>query len=654
MTVVLFFCAIGISMISQFPRIALAQMEVIPARPDLNFTRMCRFIDAAREQRVQVLAFPEMCLSGYILGDLWEVDTVVKDFAAYSQRVCDISQGLTLVFGNVAVDPQQIGEDGRLRKFNAALVCHDGQFVGRPDLPPGLPLGCQAKTLHPDYRYFDDDRHFYSLRKLAVARGRELEDYQLPFCVPWCDDDGQQQRFSFGVQLCEDIWFQDYRRRRQVMDTCKPYRAHGAQAMFNLSASPWSALKNSKRNRVIHDALVDSPMPFYYINQVGAQNNGKNILVFDGDTCAYAANGEVVCRARAWEEQLLLTESGVVSPALKSLEDIHQGIVAGIRHLDRIRGQQNRYLIGVSGGVDSAVVTSLLCAAVGAERVFAVNMPSRFNSGRTRDNAAMCCESLGIPLLVCPIQELYERLAKLVAGAEFPGLAGDYSGLVDENLQARIRGADILAGLSAKLGLIYTNNGNKTETALGYATLYGDVNGAIAPIADLYKPQVFALARYLNDEVFKREVIAENLLSGETVPSAELSGRQDVEQGLGDPIKYGYHDAVLRQFIEYRKHPYDLLLALRQGQLFSVLEWEQRQQFLDYFSSTQAWLEDLDWLWRQLRVNVFKRIQAPPIIVLSKRAFGFDLRESQLPSYEPAVYKDAQAELAVLDLTGLV
>ena len=639
---------------NRLPRIALVQMEVIPARPDLNFTHMCRFMDEAREQNVQVLAFPEMCLCGYILGDLWELDRVVEDFAGYSRRICEASQGLTVLFGNVALDPDQIGEDGRLRKFNAALVCHDGSFVERPGLPPGLPPGAQAKTLHPNYRYFDDDRHFYSLRKLAVARSRELEDYQMPFHVPWRDREGQEHQFRFGVQLCEDIWFQDYRRRQNVLDTCRPFMERGAQAIFNLSASPWTALKNDKRNRVIREALEQAPLPFYYVNQVGAQNNGKNILVFDGDTTVYDSHGAVTARAGAWREQLLVADSGQVPPAPQPLEDIHQGIRSGIRHLDQVRGQANRYLVGVSGGIDSAVVLSLLCDAVGAGRVYAVNLPSRFNSQRTRDNATQLCEALGVPLLICPIEDLYERLATLIADIHYPDRPGEYTGLVDENLQARIRGADLLAGISAKLNLIFTNNGNKTETALGYATLYGDVNGAIAPIADLYKPQVFALGRYLNEQVFQTQVIAENLLSGETVPSAELSAHQDVEQGLGDPIKYGYHDAVLRQFIEYRRHPLDLLNALGEGRLFELLEWGERQRFLDYFPTTRDWLEDLDWLWRQLRLSIFKRIQAPPIIVLSKRAFGFDLRESQLPVHEPAVYKEQCKRLAALELSSLV
>ena len=159
------------------------------------------------------------------------------------------------------------------------------------------------------------------------------------------------------------------------------------------------------------------------------------------------------------------------------------------------------------------------------------------------------------------------------------------------------------------------------------------MNGAVAPLADLYKPQVFALARHLNEQVFRAPVIPGNLFDGTTVPSAELSAEQDVTRGLGDPIKYGYHDAVLRQMIEQRRHGVDLLRWFARGELLERLEWPDRAGFLGYFADSAAWVEDLEWVAAQLRASVFKRVQAPPLIVLSKRAFGFDLRESQLPAY---------------------
>jgi NAD+ synthase (glutamine-hydrolysing) len=643
-----------VAAMSPLPHIALAQMDVRPGRPDLNLERMLVWMELARAGGVELLAFPEMCLPGYIIGDAWEQDALVEDFAGYSELVCAASAGLTVLFGNVALDRTAIGEDGRVRKFNAVHVCHDGAFVPRAGIPPGLPDGVQPKTLHPNYRFFDDDRHFYSLRKLAQAEGRALDDYLVPFEVPRPDGG----TFRFAVQLCEDIWFQDYRHEQGVLDTLEAYCARGAQAVFNLSASPWTAHKNDKRNRVIRAALARSPLPYFYINQVGAQNNGKNILVFDGDSTAYAADGTIRARAAPWCEALMRLDGGghdaALAPVPGAMDTLIAGLLTGIRHLDHVRGGENRFLLGVSGGVDSALVLALLCQAVGPARVFAVNMPTRFNAQRTRDNARHACAALGVPLLECPIQDLYERLARVVRDADFDGDAGDYTRLVDENLQARIRGSDILAGLSAKFGLIYTNNGNKTETALGYATLYGDVNGAIAPIADLYKTQVFALATHLNEHVFGREVIPWNLLRGETVPSAELSEAQDITKGLGDPIKYGYHDALLRQFIEMRCHLLDVFAWLEDGSLFERLEWRQPDTFMDWFADTGAWLEDLEWVERQLRSNYFKRVQAPPIIVLSKRAFGFDLRESQLPQYRPRRYAEACQRLLARDLGELV
>jgi len=617
------------------PRIALVQMEVVPGRPDRNVERMLGFIDQARKADAEVVAFSEMCIPGYLIGDTWELDTLVEDFAAYSDAIRDASGGMTVIFGNVVIDSTTVGEDGRSRKYNAVHVCHDGKLVARDAVPDGLPAGVHPKTLHPDYRFFDDDRHFYSLRALAVSSGRSVYDWMQPFEVPRRGGG----RFRFGVQLCEDIWCRDYQYDGDVLDTLKAYHERGAQAVFNLSASPWTWQKNDKRNRTVREVLERSPLPFFYVNHVGAQNNGKNVLVFDGDTTAYDSDGSIRARAAHWSEALLMVGDGMVSGEQDEVEAIHDALLTGIAHLDAIRGRDNRFLIGVSGGIDSSVVACLLAEACGPERVFAVNMPTRFNADVTQENARALCERLGVDYLSCPIDDLYQHLAEKIKASRFPRDDGDYTRLVDENLQARIRGADVLAGLAAKHGLLFTNNGNKTEVALGYATLYGDVNGAIAPIADLYKTQVHALARYLNDQVYAREVIPENLMDGSIVPSAELSDAQDVTRGLGDPIKYGYHDALLRQMIEYRQHPADALAWFLDGTLLEAIGWKDADRFRDYFPDSASWLEDLEWVARQLHASYFKRIQAPPIIVVSKRAFGFDLRESQLPDYSPKIYE---------------
>ena len=719
------------------PRIVLVQMEVAPGRPDRNVARMIERIERHRD--AEVVVFSEMCVPGYLIGDAWEVDALAADFASWSEAVREASRGLTVLFGNVAVDPARPGEDGRLRKFNAVHVCRDGEYVRRPGLPGDLPHGVHPKTLHPNYRFFDDDRHFHSVRKLALEHGRPVADWMVPFEVPR----PAGGVFRFGVQVCEDVWCQDYAAGDGVLDTVAMWRRNGAEVVFNLSASPWTRDKNEKRHRTVREVLARSPIPFFYVNQVGAQNNGKNVLVFDGDTTAYAADGAVTGRLAPWREGELCVGGGSAaapapgrapgaapgstpdpapvsrpadgtraggegrSPDLapgkapgavprsvaasppapasgarpadwalppaatgggarsggaldgvapgerqgraEELDTVLNALAAGLRHLDDVRGAASRFLVGVSGGVDSSLVTALIAHVLGPERVLAVNMPTRFNSEVTRNNARDLCARLGVDYLVCPIEELYGHVARTVRGARFATAAGDYTTLVDENVQARVRGADLLAGLAAKFGAVFTNNGNKTETALGYATLYGDVNGAIAPIADLYKTDVFALARRLNEAVFGREVIPANLYDGATVPSAELSGAQDVTKGLGDPIRYGYHDAVLRQMIEYRRHLMDFFEWMLDGTFFDRIGWNGPQGSLDDFSCAREWVEDLEWIDRQLRASYFKRIQAPPIIVVSKRAFGFDLRESQGPEYRPRRYAALRAEAARTD-----
>ena len=709
------------------PIVALAQMEVRAGRPDLNVRSMLGFVERARDAGAAIVAFPEMSIPGYILGDAWEIDALVEDYESWSTAIRDASRGIAVVFGNVAVDRNRIGEDGRLRKLNAAWVCHNGRFIARPGLPVALPHGVHPKTLHPNYRFFDDDRHFYSLRKIAGETDTRITDWMVPYEIP---TGGGVVRL--GVQLCEDIWHQDYRHCHETLDTLRAWHQAGADLVINLSASPWTWQKNDKRNRVVREAMARSPVPFFYVNKVGAQNNGKNILVFDGDTSAYRTDGSLAGRAPPWREAMLVVEEGratefvrresasyrlanvsnrapnvparaetaparsppapagadgastrseaasvgtdgasartgiaptrseaacagsacdpsppevAPAPAQTEIEAIHDAIVTGLRHLDHLRGRANRFLVGVSGGIDSSVVACMLRIAFGPEHVFAVNMPTRFNAGVTRENARSMCEALGIDYLSCPIEELYRALSARIEAIEFEREPGAYTRLVDENIQARIRGSDMLAGIASKCGLIFTNNGNKTEVALGYATLYGDVNGAVAPIADLYKTQVFALARHLNDAVFRREVVPRNLIDGDTVPSAELSDAQDVTRGLGDPIKYGYHDAMLRQMIEYRRHPLDFIEWYRAGELLERIGWNDEARFKQYFPEPRSFVDDLEWLDAQVRVNCFKRIQAPPIVVLSKRAFGFDLRESQLPAYTPRAYRKAKEAL---------
>ena len=255
-------------------------------------------------------------------------------------------------------------------------------------------------------------------------------------------------------------------------------------------------------------------------------------------------------------------------------------------------------------------------------------------------------QNLGIHYATISIQDSYENTIKELEASEFVQLDGSntktklkLSPINRENIQARDRGSRILAGVASILNAVYVNNGNKTETAFGYATLYGDVNGALAPIADLYKQEVYELAKFINK---KNEVIPNAIF--EIPASAELSADQNVDEGKGDPILYPYHDKLVRAFVEFRLDPEDVLRYYEKGELSHIIKCEQ--SIIDnYFPTTADFIVDLEHKWRLYKINYFKRIQAPPIIAVSKRAFGFDLRESQNGFYFTRQYLELKEKL---------
>jgi NAD+ synthase (glutamine-hydrolysing) len=246
-------------------------------------------------------------------------------------------------------------------------------------------------------------------------------------------------------------------------------------------------------------------------------------------------------------------------------------------------------------------------------------MPSKYNSDLTKNAAKQLAENLGIDYKIVPIQESVELTTAQLKNAGF-----ELNSVVVENIQARDRGSRVLSAISGILGGVFVNNGNKTETALGYCTLYGDVSGAIAPIADMYKGQVYEMARYINKRA-DREIIPMEIIN--VVPSAELSADQDVTKGKGDPMNYPYHDKLIRAFVEWRLDPAEILELYDEGVIEK--EFGLSEKIETYFTSRDEFVADLEHKWKLYKVNIFKRIQAPPIIAVSKRAFGFDLREAQ-------------------------
>jgi NAD+ synthase (glutamine-hydrolysing) len=249
---------------------------------------------------------------------------------------------------------------------------------------------------------------------------------------------------------------------------------------------------------------------------------------------------------------------------------------------------------------------------------------------------------------IIPIQEAFEYTIQQFENTVFERLDGSgettelqLDTLVRENIQARDRGSRILAGIASALGGVFVNNGNKSETATGYATLYGDINGALAPIADLYKTEVYDLCRYINS-IEDKNIFPDQLF--DLPPSAELSDKQSIEDGEGDPFVYPYHDQLLKAFIEFRLDPEDILNYYRDGSLEERLDIEPGL-VSQIFDSHQDFIEDLEHTWKLFKTNYFKRIQAPPIIVVSKRAFGFDLRESQIGVHFTRKYRKMKEKL---------
>ncbi len=653
-------------------KIALAQMEVIPGRPKRNLENMLRMVERAKQQQADLIAFPELCLSGYLVGDKFTEDSFCAGMMDFNQDILQASSGIAIAYGNVFLDKeinQRVGDtkihpnkDGRTRKYNAVYVVQNGKPASRLKSTNLLPEGVQPKGLLPNYRFFDDERYFFALEDIAKDFGVTLESLAQPFLIGVAD-----KMVPIGFEICEDLWCEDYRRDGEAQDITKILIEQGAERIINVSASPWTYGKNGARDRRIEflkQNSGDAFVPFFYVNCVGAQNNGKNIITFDGGSTAYNSDGRPIALSeRTYQEQTLFVDDADVERGPKSrteeprIAQKIETIIRGIQHMKDIFGQdeQPKYVLGMSGGVDSSLVAALLTLAVGPERVLGVNMPTRFNSEKTKRSAAHTAEKLGIRYQEIPVGDLADANEELLMTF---GLNGEthFNDLQRGNIAAKIRGTAILSNLAAKHRALFTNNGNKLEVALGYATLYGDVNGALAPIADLTKAEVFEAARYLNAEVFHDEIIPETLLpdalfrfrKDQIQPSAEL------EKDQVDPMKFGYHDALLTMATDYKKASReDFLHWFNEGTLHHKVGAALGKDAEYGYALMKRWgveqsgefVNDLEWFMNTIQHTVFKRVQAPPIIVTSKSAYGYDIRESMLPLETSRQYDQLHGEI---------
>lgn len=625
-------------------KISIAQMRVIPGFPDRNTEEMLRLVSKARELKSDLIIFPEMAIPGYLLGDTWEETSFLEDCAACADEIVAASHGITIMFGSVAIDWNKRNNDGRVRKYNAFFTAQHGALV----TPDDMPYPFVIKTLMPNYREFDDARHFFSLQKLAAEMGKTVKDIISPvrFSI-------RGEEYSAGCLLCEDGWSDDY----ELTPADLICEKSSPDFFVNISSSPYTMGKELKRHCVFSSEAAAQKTPLIYVNNVGLQNNGKTVYTFDGGSAVYDGEGNIKLAAPAYTEKLVsfrLENLSSMKAAKVEMESesarIYRALIYGIRLFLESVGLR-RVVIGVSGGIDSSVVAALYARVLKPENILLVNMPSVYNSQTTKKIADKLAKNLGTRYAIVEIQKSVEHTIRQIEEVPiqnfFDGTTSQLrvSTFAAENIQARDRSARVLAGLAATFGGGFTCNANKTETTVGYSTLYGDQSGFLSTIADLWKYQVYDLARYLNDEVYRREVIPAEALS--IVPSAELSGAQNVERGEGDPLFYPYHDYLFRAFVErwQKATPQDVLSWYAAGSLEKNIGCEEGI-VQKHFVTPSDFINDLEHWWSQFSgMAVAKRIQAPPILAVSLRAFGFDRREAQNGTYYTRKYRALKSKL---------
>jgi len=546
-------------------RIALAQINPVIADIQGNREKILSYIARASEGGAELVIFPEMATIGYPPMDLLEKKKLIDDNLESIAEIAGFCKGIAAVCGYVEYDP-----DNPFMLFNSAAFMADGRIVSS-----------HRKTLLPTYDVFDELRYF------SPSRTQEPVNHM-----------GR----SIGITVCEDIWNDlDYQSefmglRKYQVDPVQNLSDRGIDLLVSINASPYVRGKNTVKWAMISEIARKHKVPVIYVNQVG----GNDSLIFDGNSACFNAGGELLARAHGFEEDLVIFDDTqakpIEFPREDELEDIRRALVLGLRDYVRKCGFRGAVL-GLSGGIDSALTAALAVQALGPENVTGITMPSPFSSRGSVEDSKRLAKNLGIRIEQVRIHELYALYKKVLR----PLFAGRPEDVTEENIQARIRGT-ILMAVSNKFGGLLLTTGNKSELSMGYCTLYGDMSGGLAVISDLPKTLVYRLAAHINRD---GEIIPPDTIT--KPPSAELRENQRDEDSLPP---YDLLDRILECYIERSMSAEEII---RQG-----LPEDAVREVL-----------------RKVDRNEYKRRQSPPGLKVTSKAFGIGRRIPIAQRYKP-------------------
>jgi NAD+ synthase (glutamine-hydrolysing) len=568
-------------------KLALAQINSTPGDIKGNTLKILDYIKQARKQKVSLVVFPELAITGYLCMDLFLDPQFILENLKALEKIKKASKQIAVAIGFVNASPKLNLDGGFNPVYNAAAIFQNGQQIG-----------ISHKINLPDYDIFNEKRYF--------SPGVDSKVFPLLL---------NKQPVRIGLQICEDMWDANYLAKPTQNQLSK-----GAQIIINLSASPFWQGKNNEREAIILEKIKEYKVPFAVCNCVGSFDGYDGQIVFDGHSLIHDQSGAKISTGKSFKEDLIVTQIEIPDSeneiefladqnySTDELDLIYKAIVFSIKTYFE-KAKFKKILIGLSGGIDSSIVACLAVAAVGKEKVQGILMPSQFTSRNSNTEAIILAQNLGITTQIIPIQSSFEFLTQTIfsqAKTRFVKLKEFWSRLLGkkqgkvkidlalENLQARIRG-NILMTISNRAKALVLNTSNKTEMALGYGTLYGDIIGGLAPISDLDKLKVYELGKYINRRV-KEKLIPENIFL--KPPTAELNLDQTDEQNLG--ANYQILSPLVEELIEGKTE-------------INLLNKKYGKKLVEKIQS-------------RIKNSEFKRRQAPPGIKLTKKAFGVGRR----------------------------